>query len=299
MLVFIPLLAGGCRDAENLTRPDNTGVDRAHVTGAAAAALDADGQFVLPALSSGWSRTELGEAEAAALADAYVRVYAPTLPSWFERVHGAKIDFAALRRCGRVFYALSPYVEPPMSTSQSLVNAVSSQWLFSYCDGRALPAVSVAVAAAATNLRFAGSRIDPASLVGNEIDGSGIPMGMNVPISPEGAVERLAKESQRRISTVPRLLLPGVRFHPQVARWELATETPVATTNSDGQSRSDRLFFLGSNVRSWDVVVYRSRAQSADSLSDALIRANGDTVRFQRRSDVPLDWERAGFGGRP
>lgn len=127
-----------CRDATFPAAPRAFAVDRSSVTGAAAAALNSEG-FVDLSPQRAWSRTELTEMGAKALADAYVRDFVPTLPAWFERHRGADIDFTSLQACGRAFYAATPYEEPDVSMPVAVVNAIASRWLFSYCDRPNVP----------------------------------------------------------------------------------------------------------------------------------------------------------------
>jgi hypothetical protein len=286
-----------CRDTTRLVRPDDSGVDRAYVTGAAAAALDADGRFRLET-GSGWQRPELSEVQAAALADVYAFRLAPTLPSWFERHRGAKIDFASLRRCGRAFYAFSPYVEPPDALLAGRVNAVASRWMFTYCDGEESPAISVAVATTATHLRIVNGRIDGSTWRGMEFHGAGIPLGTTAPILPERAAERLAQESGARVASVPRLMLTGVGYFPQSARWMLDLDRDVTARNPQGVGRSGRQFFVGRSLTEWSVGTYQAATAVAEV--DTLFGVSGELLLLKRRSDASRGWESVEFNrGQP
>lgn len=297
-LLTAAIVATACGASRTITVPDDSGVERSYVTGAAAAALDANGQFHLQS-GGDWRRPELTEAEAAAMADVYALRYAPTLPEWFERHRGARIDFANLRRCGRVFYALSPYIEPadgyiePSELSAGIVNALASRWMFTYCDAGNSPALSVAVAATATHLRITpGGTFDPFTRRGNEFHASGIPLGTTAPILPERAVERVALESGARVASVPRLLLPGFKYFPQSARWVLNLGRDVETRSPQGVHGTGLEFFVGQSLTDWSVGVYRA----LDTVrGDTLFLPSGKPLVFTRRSDAPGAWESVQF----
>ncbi|MGH7688444.1 MAG: hypothetical protein ACREN3_02465, partial [Gemmatimonadaceae bacterium] len=93
----------GCNDGVSAPRlPALTAV----VTGAAAAALQSNGEFTLASAPAGL----VTESQARALSVAYVRTFGFGLdPTWeFERV-GGTIDLTQLAVCERTFYARSPY----------------------------------------------------------------------------------------------------------------------------------------------------------------------------------------------
>lgn len=298
MAAAIPFLLA-CHDAPNVTPPNTAGTSRAYLTGAAADALDPEGYFRLQS-SSGWKRTELTEAQAEQFAEVYIRKFAPTLPSYFERSHGAKINFAALNRCGRAFYGVSPYEEPLAGVDEGTLNGVASQWLFSYCGDDGLPIVSVAIAATATHLRIEDGSFARSSLRGNEILGSGIPRGTELPMSPERAVEMLAGAAGRRISQVPRLVLPGIPYYPQSARWELVVETAASIRTARGDVSAVSRFFVGRALKEWNTEIAHGVAQSDDAPTDAIVLASGQRLEFARVSGMPRAWERIEFiGGRP
>jgi hypothetical protein len=293
--------AGACQDAQRVTRPDDSGINKQYVAGAAAAALNPKGHFVIPATTSGWSRAELSETDAAAIAGIWVRQFSPTNPQWYEEAHGSKIDFASLHRCGRAFYALSPYIEPGKEFNPSELNAVASKWLLTYCDASEIPSVSVAVATTATYVRITNGRIDGRSLRGMEIFACGIPAGSTIPISPERAVEGLSRASGKRIMTVPRLIIPG-SWHGQGAQWMLETEAPVEVQSVSGKRGTDRTFYVGIKVGGgWEVRTHRGvSTTNSPFFRDTLYRLSGQAVGLARRADVPRALEVVDvIGGRP
>jgi len=287
-------VTAGCQDQASIVPPDDSGINRAFVTGAAAAALDADGRFALESAGT-WARAELTESQAVVLTDYYARKLAPTLPSYFERSHGQPIDFAQLRQCGRVYYAASPYLEPPSSTPRALVNTLSPRWLVTYCDGNELPALSVSVASTATSLRLLEGSIDPASEVGMEFEADGIPAGAATPMAPERAVERLAQEARRRVATVPRLVLPGFPYVAATARWQLDLETPVEAHGGSG-TRIERRFFVGWALREWRLET-ATGAPPVAGQSEHVILPSGERITFSRRPGEPRSFEAVSFGG--
>jgi hypothetical protein len=295
--VAVATLTLSACDQRSVAPPIETGLNRAFVTGDAAAALDADGRFVL-SFAKSWSRPELTEAEARRFGDVYVTQFVPTLPGFFERSHGQSIDFASLRSCGRAFYALSPYVEPSADVIQAFVNQVSPRWLFTYCNASGLPSVSVGVAATATHLTINNGTLDRRSLRGGEFQASGIPAGSWVPLTPEEAVARLSEQSRRRISAVPRLVLPGMPYVAQSSRWQLDLETAAPARSASG-SVLERRFYVGWAFREWKIETSRGRSRAPGDMEEEVTLPSGQVVLLVRASGVPRAFESVTFGGRP
>ena len=292
VLIAVTFIVGACGENTPLSGEGN--LLRSHLTGAAAAALDANGQFVLDQ-SPAWQREELDAAAAESLSDVYVRTFAPTAASLFERAHGGPINFDNLTRCGRVLYGETPYEMPESNMPDALLNFAASRWFVSYCDG-ALPVLSIAVAATATHVRIVNGRFDPMSLRGGEFDKEGIPRGSTAPMSPEAGATLLANESGRRIAAVPRLILPGVGYFAQSGRWLLELESPVSSEASNGRSRAETRYFVGRSLRTWDLEL--SRAENRERGADTLRGPGGVVYAFVRRAGHRARWEQVTFGGR-
>lgn len=279
-----------CRDTTVVTTPDNARLNRAFVTGGAAAALDADGRFVLGSGRS-WTRSELNESDAKALADVYVHRFARTNAGFHERLRGKPINFEKLRPCGRAYYARSPYEEPAAGVPDAIVNVIAPRWIFTFCEDANDAAMSVAVATTATHLVMRDGRIDPMSLRGSEFYGLGVPAGKSMTVSPERAVERVATESGRRVAEVPVLVLPGLPWEPLAARWLLVTEAAIRVRNAHGQPALLNSIYVGRANLSLDVETFRGTVASALEPLEKLTGADKQEYQLRRLPSMPRRFE--------
>jgi hypothetical protein len=207
------------------------------VTGAAAAALQPNGEFTLASAPAGL----VTESQARALSVAYVRTFGYGLdPTWeFERLGGAPIDYTQLMVCARTFYARSPYEPLPSTASFVLRQRYGSYWLTSFCGAGGDPEVSVAVPAVDTQFHV-DSVGNLTGMTGNDSShfiSTGVGPGVVLPPSPETMVQDAAQWTQRRVTQVPELVLSSPRFLPQLARWRLVLESPVNMINIVDRSR--------------------------------------------------------------
>src|SRR5690349_20540143 len=76
------------------------------VTGAAAAALDANGRFVLPRTPA---PGEIDEHTAVALGDAWLKEFGSVVRTTLEEERGGRIALETAQRCGPPLYAASSY----------------------------------------------------------------------------------------------------------------------------------------------------------------------------------------------
>lgn len=281
VLGLVSLTACGDRVRE-FTKPDDSGVNRQYVVGAAAAALDANGQFKLTARRT-WKRPELTEGDARRLALLYIRKFPRTNAAYYEELHGAAIDFDELYLCGRVFYAMSPYEDPDSSMPEGMVNAIASHWLFTFCRPGGIPVISTALAATATRLDFS----DPSTQRGSEIFSIGIPAGKTGFALPERAVEQLATASGHRVSTVPELVQRGLGTAPQSAQWRLGLDGPVSATDGAGTRIQRVVLYVGRALRSWDIEIYDGTLASAGDPAEEVRDRDGRVYFLVRAGNMP------------
>lgn len=227
------LLLSGCGgDSETQlvgipdTSPTATEI-RAHVSGSASQALNADGQFVLgPAPKMPLPTIDEGEARQRAVA--WARTYAQYTIGMLERGHGAPIDVNSIQPCRRTFFVDTPYEPVPAGMPNHLRNAYGPWWLVTLCSTEGVPQVSLAVAAYATDVKVVDGRIVFPNVHGNEFFPLGIPLGQALTITPERAVEAAHEATGRRAAEVPQLVLDGSFQVPQHARWRFRLEAPAA-----------------------------------------------------------------------
>ena len=224
---------------------------RQAVTGAAAAALGNDGRIQLSATPSAGGERELTAQEAVLFTDSWVRHYAPTIRSWLESTHGARLDMRSLTNCGRALYARSAFEPPPKSIPNVYRRVHGPWWLLTYCDADGLPSVSVAISAWATELSMLDGILHFPSVSGTEFVAIGIPLGQvgEYPSSPEAAILKATGQTGARVSEVPELITPlPTEGPPQLARWRVTLERPSSVHARSGDRETRELFFGPSAV---------------------------------------------------
>jgi hypothetical protein len=278
----------GCSDARDVANPgtDQRAVAKELVTGRALAALDANGRFAIPS-RSGWHRTLLTEREAAAFGVVYARRIAAANASFYERTRGARIAFDSLQECGRAFLAESPYEEPDATMPEGLVNAIAPRWMVSFCEDGESPSLSVAVAATAGHLVIKGWAFDPSSLRGSEFMALGVPVGRTLTPGPEFAVTHLATASGKRVEDVPELLLMGLPWEPQAARWLLKSEATVRVRRADGSESDHATLFVGREPNGLGIRTYEGSSGRATDPPETVLAADGTRHVLRRRVDMP------------
>jgi len=226
IVVTLMLVVAACTD--DITRPTLPALSTV-VTGAAAAALQANGQFELPAAPPGM----VTDSQARALSAAFVRMFGVFFVDFWEHDDRAgPIDLATLRVCGRSYYARSPYEPLPSSASFVLRQTYGSYWLTSLCGVNGNAQVSVAVPAVDTQFHVdsVGYITGIAGIDSARFLPVGIAPGFSVPPSPESAVREVAQWTGRRVVEVPELVLQPPSYFPQLAKWRVQLGVPADFT---------------------------------------------------------------------
>jgi hypothetical protein len=228
LALLLALLAVACseRAVETPTAPSR-GELEALLTPEAAASLDDSGHLQL-AVSQGPG--EISGERAALLALAYIREFGVSIRSTLERERGESIAFAKLEVCGSALYAAGPFMPLASEAPMTYQRAFGSKWLVGLCGEKGDIQVSVAVSARANDVTISDGRLDFGRSDGNEFFSFGVPPGWESPVglSPERAVQRIARKTGRRVSEVPVLIGvdPKVAY-PQGAVWRVRLERPI------------------------------------------------------------------------
>jgi hypothetical protein len=217
------------------------------VVGEAANRLDDQGRFVLDEPLN-LPYPQITATQAVALADAFQKVAVVGILGALEEERGAGINPAAMKACGRVFYA-EPAIEAlPAEVLPALQRAFGPHWIVNYCGASGKPEVAFAVSSYATNLSVDnGKLVYPTGDNGEYFRAIGIPKARQGGISgePEVAAAQVAASTGARVSGVPHLVsIPGA-IAPEVAIWRVEIERPVTVRakNSRGEQRSSILYF--------------------------------------------------------
>lgn len=167
---------------------------------------------------------QIGYDDAESIALAYMTTFGRISEKLWSSVHGAPIDAAKLRACGRVLFAESAYDLGASAVPLELRNAVAGQFIQHFCDSGGKPQVLVTVSESATTLRilrdgrleFSGGA-DGA----NAVFAQGIPRevrGDFAVVSAERAANEVANRTGRRVASVPRLLRAPCPHSPAFSR---------------------------------------------------------------------------------
>lgn len=312
LLLLTPALAvAACSDsgADRIASPPvTTSQVRLAVTGTAASSLRADGTFNLVAPRTTTGAPELTAAQARALAEVFAHRFAPMMSKGLDKERGRAIAYQQLHQCGRVFYAQSSYQPLPDTAPRFLRLTLGPQWLVSLCDGGG-PALSVAVAALATDVRLERGRLLLPASSGGEFSPTGIPAGRSEELlPPEWIVVEVAARTGQRASAVPELFAtPFRRGRPQNSTWRVRLEQPTelrtaaATTVITSTvymrpllTRASGFALLVANdaQRQFEEINFPPMARIGEPLEawKARVKDPWTTVRVERRSDVPLNF---------
>lgn len=233
------------------------------VTGAAAAAVGADGRFKLPAPPAG-PEQEISGARAVELADAWAGQFARFFEQSLESGRGAPVDIQNLTACGRPLYAKGNYEPLPPEVPLIFRRPFQSYWFVALCGGSGQPEVSLAVSATSTDLWLVGGKVRFPRISGNNFFAVGIPefwTGGPLPYSPEGAALEVAGRTGKQVVLVPELRMPDLgKALPQGARW-------LVTLNADVLLQGERRVHLPPTRRLYVGVDGQDRRQGIRSMS--------------------------------
>ena len=258
-----------------------------YLIGAAARSMDARGRFVLLGSEPG----ELTQAQAVSLSTAYVRTAARWIGDSWERDRGTPVDFREVTACPRAYYAKST-LDLKGRGSASLRQFMGGKWLVSFCLPSGAPVLSVAVSAEATDLQVIDGHIVGEG--GMQFTSAGIPTAVAAaPLPPEDAARLAAERTGRRVIEAPELVLPPSPYPPQLAKWRVKLDGPVAMRGvSSGNPRVTDEVYVGF-AETWNSSELQlgSRQESQRTVNDP--GAAGAAVIIPVRVGYPTSFERA------
>lgn len=300
---------GACHDS-NVAEPAapraTPAVNPEWVTGAARAALDASGRFIVPrAAASG----EVDERQAVALGDAWMHQYGPLSQAALEQERGAPISLNNLELCGRPYYAASSY-NPAADVPLPVRQLFGSWWLLSYCSAAGEAEVSLSVSALATNLSIESGRIKYPISSGTEFIWYGVPKSLGgLPVSPERAVAAAFQATHTAVSEVPTLVAPPRPNAPFSSLWHIALAQPASLRTTDGAMRSTRdLYIRYTGVLDEPTLAVAADVQPAASsfrIPPAIAMRIGASGKLERiapapgQESAPRSWTIVAQNGRP
>ncbi|HEX8831350.1 MAG TPA: hypothetical protein VF705_09305 [Longimicrobium sp.] len=215
-----------------------------HVTGDAAASLNAQGMFTLAAPAAPDARPIISAERAGELALASVRSWGPSLRAGWEKERGQSIDLENLRVGGRVLFARTPYGQFPGGYHPALARAYGPYYLVTLYSG-AHPALLISVAAynGETRINQRGL-VDRPVLSGMEFISRALPLDTTRfrLISPEEAVEYVGRTTGARAAATPELVRLSMPNAPESAAWRITLDRELPVQARTGAARVRHIY---------------------------------------------------------
>ena len=277
------------------------------VNGAARAALDARGRFVLPRTAA---RGEIDEQQAVALGDAWLKQFGSMVLTTLEEERGSHIALETAQRCGPPLYAASSYGKLTDDIPLPVQQLHGSWWLLSYCNGSGEAQISLSVSALATNITLEDGRVRFPVSHGTEFIWYGIPNSLSgLPVSAERAVAAAFQATRVQVAEVPELVAPPRPNGPYSSLWHIVLERPATLRTTDGAARSTRdLYIRYTGVLDEPTLSVAADVQPAVSsfrIPPAVAMHVGAAGKLERiatvrgETPVPRSWTIARRTGRP
>jgi hypothetical protein len=225
-----------------------------YVTGEAASALNAKGEFILAAAESPDGAPMISGELAAKMAMAFVRTLGPSFQARWEKERGSPINLATLRPEPRVFFAHTPYEAFRQEGFHPAERRLYGPWYLVTLSSDGVPALAVAVSAFNTDYgvdRY--GRLQVPLFYGTDFFHAGIRRdGARRVLTPEEAVERVGREVRARVERTPLLVLRGARFNPLDAGWKLELDRPVPVDQERaGRAAVRALYRVSDGANDW------------------------------------------------
>lgn len=237
-------------DGPGITEPERPADVRPYVTGAAAAAVGADGLFTFPEPQAPGAEPIISAERARDLAAAFVRTYGPAYEPLWEEEAGRDIALAQLRPDARTLYAHSPYELFPDGFHPAFRRAFGPFHLVWMRSGNDTPLV---IAVSAYNREVTidsdGMLVVPPNR-GMEFFPQVLPASNRpaiiAPLLPEEAVVRVARLTGARITERLEHVLREFPSGPLGGVWKLTLDRPVRVRTVDGGRTAEvRELYIG------------------------------------------------------
>lgn len=239
----IALVAGCTSDG----RPSAPTLDRAFLTGAAAAALRSDGKFAMPD-SVVNPPGQITRAQAVTIARRYVKDVGPSLIGPWSTVFGSPLALAELAACKSPLYAATPYTAIVGDVSDAVAKELGPHWIVPICTSGGRIAVVLSFSARATTLVVPADANPQYELA--DMLSVGIPEDADVSwYEPESAAALAFARTGVRVTEVPTLVMNPRPEAPLLVRWKVPLEAPVTVVGKkSGASRSRTAVLAGFGV---------------------------------------------------
>ena len=237
------LIAGCTNDG----RPSAPTLERAFLTGAAAAALRSDGKFAMPD-SVVNPLGQVTRAQAVTITRRYVKDVGPSLVGGWSTFFGSRLSLAELAPCKAPVYAATPYTAIVGDVSDAVAKELGPHWIVPICTSGGRVAVVLSFSARATTLVVAAGANLHYELA--DVLSVGIPADADASwYEPESAAASAFARTGVRVTEVPTLVMNPRPEVPLLVRWRVPLEAPVTVVGAkSGASRSRTAVLVGFGV---------------------------------------------------
>jgi hypothetical protein len=250
----IVALSGACSDrgASAPQAPAGRESLEHYLSGTALNQLHGDGTLRIANVPTQGTRPQISETRAREIATAFIATHLRGLRRTLENDRGAPIDVNSVVLCPRVYYAETPLDEVPNDVPDVYHRLYGPWWLTSLCTPGGEPVVALGISAYSTELEISEGKLIYPNVAGGEFRWVGIRPGEDnlLPIPPESAVRRAAGIANRRVASIPRLVLRPLQY-PQLAQWHLTLDSEADfRLREGGASARARELFVGAEAYS-------------------------------------------------
>ena len=236
----LALGASGCSDVAQIesTAPR---ISSEYLTASVQSSVLPDGTFILRHSVLSADIPEIDETQARSIASAFVQEFARFLLPVLEKDRGGAISLSQLRLCGRVFYAAGAYEALSLTAPAVIRKATGPQWIVPFCAG-GTPEVAVHVSAYATDAILSKDLNSLTSVGQANFSVQGVPVGKEIPASPEDIAKAVFSLTGRHVAAVPELVMRPVPEGAALAVWSVSLDGPARVRSATRSWATDTVF---------------------------------------------------------
>lgn len=269
-LALLSLLALACAEANSPLAPYSARVEASFVSGAAAAALGADGLLRIPTPPPG-PYSQIDANRAVVLAQAYLTTFGQLANYTWKSDRQGVIDAGRLHTCARVVLAQSAYEPLPATVSVFTRKQFGAFWLVPACDIGTTPVVIIAVSIHDTDVTInASGYLSQPPPSGANFLSMGIPVGVELPTTPEAAVKLTAQTTGRRVDKIPQFVREGGYKAPWLGVWTMGLDAPLNVLDAETDGVESLTDAFAGFFDSWTLALLRKADPSGDPQTETL-----------------------------
>jgi hypothetical protein len=274
-----------------------TRVEGNWVTGAAAAALNSNGQFVFPRPDFQVTSPERADSVALAFLQFDLTAFGSAGAPYVWQQFGAPMDFATLKLCERQYYVRTAVGTPPPIMPTDIALYFASQYMIPFCTSGGRAEMAIIVADGPYPIQIANGQFVPPWDNGNDFEQWGIPQDVagDMPTTPEEAVRFAALSSGARVAGIPVPLVwypdtsPGLVYNETCVRWRVQLDRFIRVRNAAGVQTSTDVMYVNRAPACFPGTLTLENPLPAQPTSfTARFLTDSDGVTMNKSAVVPL-----------